>query len=1048
MSQSQDSNYIGDTQYFSLDSDLPDIDDKLKRTEKNINENIDEGEDEGDESEGESEGEGEGDESMEEKNKLETLINELNYDSNEDSNERKRSRDSYESQSEDESQSDEDEDETEKKREKIKTKRKVFQLKKKGEKEEKIKPVVMEINKNMSLEQQKTFSEIVFDSSIRSIEILSKFNDLPSKIINNKYHVHPKMNILYYNSKLNNIAMNIKNNSEKNKYYEAITEFENVQNEYNKSLQFFTTLFYQLNNLPKDDMEKLYEYYLVNKYTVDVFSDTLTVSYEKEPTYEHLIYQTELLNKILIELRNNLCVTAYKLTNFIPKFEKNPQYTNNVNFSICQQTMDEIENGKIKRNDFEEDINFVKVFYRKIMSKVMRVLKFASIDIPYKIFKCVKTKIFESCMKIANGYLLTTCIGVAKATGKQFAMDIVFGTFSGKFDYRDPVKSLYKDYLYEGEPCVVENVIIIQIIQILALTMCKAATNPFNFWKIVNFVKDIILDVANAFTPIPFIDIVYNTVKKTLGCVSMIFAYFSTDLIKNSISAIVFSVFSVVCGTMSQFIIEPRKVALQIADNLGEVVKNKVKLLTDSIMNSYEKLEGPSVDIGVFLDDIKSPVKDVVSVGFEHVKETFEQSKYGKYVPGSLNPFNYISSNDLTTSLLGMSENQQTNKLLIAGVAGVAIGSSASEYVKNTIKDAEIDYEEDDTELNIEDEIDIIDENTDKIIEKISEEAKKRKQDIGEVFNKESESIQNEIEYMNHSIIEMLFKGANDIITESVSKVKSKAGESLNDAYNDISKNSVKILSKKIARQVKQDMKNKIEGTKKTEYLGYDKRYKMDEEEQQKKKQEDEEKERKEDEKTETIIYKLISALLSTVGSLLNMLRALTVDQLLLIIKEKSINYYNTSYEFLMSSFKSIVQEGKSCVQTLASLNLEIIKSKFYKICNNITDFVYYFKITINVLDCADEMLNIVFTDKQFTIGPTFALKQYAKSKVYSGYRKTKAYVFGKRKPKVEVEFKDDKLLKMKEEASNITKKLKEKEKLKREIKELQKESRRKKLIE
>ena len=600
----------------------------------------------------------------------------------------------------------------------------------------------------------------------------------------------------------------------------------------------------------------------------------------------------------------------------------------------------------------------------------------------------------------------------------------------GKFDYT--LKSVYKDYLYEGDPGIGENIVIIQIIQILALTLCKAATNPYNFWRVVNFVKDIILDVANAFTPFPFVEYAYTAVKRTLGCISMVFAYFSTELIQNTISALIYSVFSVVCGTMSRFIIEPHKVALQIADNLGDFVKDKVKILTESLLTSYEQLEGPSVDIAGFLEEVKEPVKDVVVVGFDYAKDTFGKSKYGKYVPGSLNPFNYISGNDLTTSLLGMSQNQEATKLLIGGVAGAAIGGSASEYVKKTIKEADIEYEneigEDDIEygLQIEEEVDEIDENTDKIIEELSEEAKKRKQNIKDVISEESENLRKKIEDVNQSIVEMLFKGANDILSESYDKVKSKASESLNDAYKDVSKNSIKILSKKIAKHVRQDMKMKIEGgSTKTEYLGYDKKYKMDNEAKSKKEKEQEEKERKEEEETETIINKLFTALCSSVLSILKVLKALTLDQLFSIIKEKSINFYNSSFEFFMNSYKSILQEGQKCFQTLASMNIEIIMNKFYGMCNNITDFIYYLKLSTNVLDCADEMLNIVFTDKKFTIGPSTIATNYT----YNKYQKAKNYILG---PRIDdTPYEDEQLLKLKESAAKIGERIKEKEKLK-----------------
>ena len=49
-----------------------------------------------------------------------------------------------------------------------------------------MKPTVIEISKTISLEQQKSYSEIIFDSSIKNIETLNKFNELPNQIKNNE----------------------------------------------------------------------------------------------------------------------------------------------------------------------------------------------------------------------------------------------------------------------------------------------------------------------------------------------------------------------------------------------------------------------------------------------------------------------------------------------------------------------------------------------------------------------------------------------------------------------------------------------------------------------------------------------------------------------------------------------------------------------------------------------------------------------------------------------------------------------------------------------
>jgi hypothetical protein len=823
------------------------------------------------------------------------------------------------------------------------------QKEEKEEKEEKVEKEVKVEKINLSLEEQKKSNETLLNSSIKSIEIIDKLNDLPDLLKKRQINLHDKYNPMIIISLFDKFFINEKDENKKITYKKILDEFLSTQYQYGQTLNFFYILYIEYVNLKEEEQKNIEEYIITNKYCFDIYSDTLSKVYEKDITIDIISNTNILLNKILKEIRNTLCVTSYKITYYKPEFEYKEIYKQNVNKTICYETITNIESGKIKRGDEGESKGFVASFYQKIMDKVFRFRKLYTTQIPSKIFNCLKSKMIEYCTIIANNHFVNIII-------KQAVLDVAIGSYSY---YQGKSFNIYKDYLYQGDNIIqAETVMFIQIIQILAITLCKALTNPYNFWKTVKYVTNIILDICNDWTPIPFIGIIYNMLKKTLGSICMVLGYFSNDIINGVFTAIVYSQFTFICGISSKMLSNPKEAIKELSLSFSNQMQEATEKLTNNIIKYAEEID-INENIDLFLEKIKTPTKNLVHIGVDNVKNMFDKS-VGKYVPTSMNPFNYISNESVSNLLIGISEDKENIKKMITG----SVGISAGKYISDSIKQVDLEIEENDV-IEFQNNIDDV---TDKIIENIEKESKKEGKTPLDIYGENYNEINNKIEELNESLVNNFLKKTTDLLTETAKEIKSKTTSTLEKSFEKLSKKSTEILTKKITKEIRKDIKLQLSDIKKQEYIGYIKeRTFQDKEETKESKEKQQEEETKSDETTSKVIKELLSIILY----ILKFVKEITFDQLVKFIKNYSVNYLNKSYDYLVSSYNNFIKSSQVCIESLASFNIKIITNKLYTICNSLNDVFYYFTMTYKVLDCADEVCDILFTSKKFSFSAT-----------------------------------------------------------------------------
>jgi len=841
----------------------------------------------------------------------------------------------------------------------------------------------------MSLEQQSKMNETVFTTSIECIDLSTKLLNLEDDMEQMKKKIHRKYNPLFIISIIEEYISKEDDENKKKEYSSVLTELQKIDIEYNDSINFYYYVCNEFKDLKEEDRDKINEYVMINKFCIDTYWENKNKLYNIETiTIENIKRNNDTSAILLNEIKRSLCVSAYKISLYNPLFEEQEIYKKNVNKDKCLETMLDIESGKLKQSEDIVGENFIQKFYRKIMEKVSKYTKLYSSNLTSKLLYHMKAKIIENCVKIAN---TTLFIGFAK----QAAFDVGLGIYSV---YQGKSFNIYNDYLYKGDNIIqTETILLIRLIQVLAITFCKTLTNKYITWNCIKLITKKIINVFNTFTPLPYSEIAYGILRKTVNCICTTFAYSSSHFINSYFESIVYSQFTFICGTLVKMMADPRTVIQNLAVDFGDSFLNLIIELNDTILTKIKTINlSIQTNVNKFFDSIKDQTYKVIDAGFDKIKEVLS-TKFKKnfgYLPSQLNPLNLIA--DMSVSEMLLASKNVDSKLITNTISNIAItgGSiSAGKIISENLKG--LTEESVDIELEIEDSDEIeneIDNITDEIVDEVNKKSKKtgkKKVDILE----NNEDIINKVEKLVGDFAKNKIKETNDILTNVYNEVKKRKGKEVEESFQKVADLSIEILSKKITKEINRDVKEKLTGKdEKVEYIGYDKKRKREEGEEGESEKEEGTKEEKESESDRATRMLILNLLIWAKKSLIYIKEA-TVDELLIMIKNQSLKIVNYSYEqtinYLRNKISNATNMLNTCKTTLATMNINLIMNKLYSICNSVNDVFNYFMMSLNMLDYADEICSdILESSKMESFGATTTINNFIFGKVKYYYQR------------------------------------------------------------
>ena len=241
-------------------------------------------------------------------------------------------------------------------------------------------------------------------------------------------------------------------------------------------------------------------------------------------------------------------------------------------------------------------------------------------------------------MLFVNNYFTSIIITSTVAVVKQLGKDVLIGylgylTGTGTFNPNDPINTLYANYItdtkdYTDNSMFGETVKMSMMIQFIALLLCKTIINPYQFYKVVQFVSDIIIEVAEKF--ISFLVLFKNVIKKVTGTAYIGLGYFSDRVSSISFRFYVNYIMTFVCKTITNIlysgnfsITEIEKIYDVATDNILNSTttqfNHSAQVLIQTIKDN--KIINATENLNVLMENIKEPLRNLITQGFQDAKD-------------------------------------------------------------------------------------------------------------------------------------------------------------------------------------------------------------------------------------------------------------------------------------------------------------------------------------------------------------------------------------------------------------------------------------------
>ena len=692
----------------------------------------------------------------------------------------------------------------------------------------------------------------------------------------------------------------------------VLDEYEKIRRDFSYSLDFIFYIEKEYYSIPNyENKDEITKRLVSCKFNYESYTKNLTKLLNNDDITVDMVYKFNTLSLYFLELFNeDLCDIAYRLTSYNPSFKESQVYKQYVTPTFCYKTYTRISKGEIELRK--------QTLRSRLRILIKDYIGYYTVNTTKKIFNFFKAKSIESILYITNSKCFKlVSVQLAKDSGEMLVKSITKGSFV----------NIYDEYLSEKDNYINwETSSIILIIQILGIVLCKASLNQYNSMKIIQYITDTILDLCNRLTPIPFVNIFYGTVKKILGSIYITLGYYGKYILKNSFRVFVYSIFSYACGMSVKFIHDPRTTAVELGVKFGQNFLKSLDVLLKYIEDNMEKLKEYSIEeLDKFYSSLKQPIYNLLDNGFEVIKSKLKKGFEEKFpiLPSRVNPFNLLNDYKGGEIVFGTKLNLIASGEVVTETAKKAIGISAGIGVVNTIEDLFIDENE------IEDEV----------FEEINDFVKdvKKKDD-------------NTIEDFSEKIASMIISETTSIITEVKDKLKDN---DVKTKINNLSQKSIENLSRKIFDEIHKgtDDVKLIGSSSKSKEEYYDNKYKKEKEK-------------------EKETFNLIKDILKVIAEILNSIKDITVGQLVKIIKIKSRNLLQQTYDTLNSYMVGIKDYAGSCVITLSNITLGTIMNKINYICDNIMNFKDYLMDVYFAFDYMDELIHNIY-DVGFSVGST-----------------------------------------------------------------------------